>query len=40
MLQGGDGKAICLLPVIVSNAPAGESTSKLVFNRYGNQYLL
>jgi len=40
MLQRSDGKATSLLPVIVSNVPAGESASKLVFNRYGNQYFL
>ena len=40
MLQRSDGKATSLSPVIVSNAPAEKLASKLVFNRYGNQYFL
>ncbi len=40
LLQSEDGKATALAPVMVSSAPAGQSASKLVFNRYGNLYFL
>lgn len=40
LLQRDDGKAQGLIPVMVSDRPSGESASKLVFNRYGDQYFL
>jgi hypothetical protein len=40
LLQSEDRKATALAPVMVSSAPAGQSASKLVFNRYGNLYFL
>lgn len=40
LFQRDDGKAQGLIPVLVSDRPLGESASKLVFNRYGDQYFL
>ncbi len=40
LVQRSDGKANGLIPVIVSSTPSGKSASKLVFNKYGNQYFL
>ena len=38
--QRDDGKANAWIPVMVSDTPPGNSSSKLVFNQYGNQYFL
>ncbi len=40
LLQKDDGKAQGMIPVTVSNVPSREPVSKLVFNRYGDQYFL
>jgi hypothetical protein len=40
LFQSSDGKATAMAPVMVSSAPAGQSASKLVFNKYGDLYFL
>lgn len=40
LFQSSDGKATALAPVIVSSASANHSSSKLVFNNYGDLYFL
>ncbi len=40
LVQRSDGKANALIPVMVSRSDADKSATKLVFNKYGNQYFL
>ncbi|HXY50925.1 MAG TPA: hypothetical protein VEI01_15830 [Terriglobales bacterium] len=40
LLQSKDGKSIAIAPVMVSSTRPGKSYSKLVFNRYGDIYIL
>ncbi len=40
LVQRSDGKASALIPVMVSRSAVDKSATKLVFNKYGNQYFL
>lgn len=40
LFQSSDGKATAMVPVIVSNAPADQAASKLIFNNYGDRHFL
>jgi hypothetical protein len=40
LLRSSDGHATAVLFVHVSSTPLGESSTKLVFNRYGEKYFL